>query len=207
MPFGYLLPKPIDARLDCATLNPNPEGTPLLPDSLLTAAKVLAEESGLPWPRVQRVYRELQADEILPRSAGRAVWYASGPSVARLILGILGDQANHSASETVRDFSDAVGPQNENLIDALARELTGETRPTRIAFRSWPGTVDLAQGGSSRSYSPTVAVRGAILKRQPRTTTDVSMDPRVLEGIRQRVTWRSANCPPKGPPERVEGEE
>jgi hypothetical protein len=77
------------------------------PDSMLTAARTLATASRLPWPQVQRVYRDLQAMDFLPISRGRAVWHASPNMMVSLIIGLAVRQGAESAGalkETIELF-------------------------------------------------------------------------------------------------------
>lgn len=62
-------------------------------DSLLAAAKRVAEKSGLEWSYVQRFYRALQGapnkgDGWLPRSLGRNIWAAHPNYVSRLLVAL-----------------------------------------------------------------------------------------------------------------------
>ena len=66
------------------------------PDSLLAAARRLAEGAGLSWAEVQPYYRALQEPggsmqtPWLPKSAGRNVWAAHPHFIARLLFALGG---------------------------------------------------------------------------------------------------------------------
>lgn len=79
------------------------------PHSLLSACKLVAELAGMPWARVQPIYRALQqgnlGEPLLPLSRGRAICLAEPKYVARFLMAIaLTDDANR-AVEQVQTFA------------------------------------------------------------------------------------------------------
>lgn len=64
------------------------------PDSLLNAARKVAEITGRPWSAVQPYYKALQGadndsrDAWLPKSLGRNIWYAHPNYITRLLLAL-----------------------------------------------------------------------------------------------------------------------
>ena len=74
-------------------------------DSLLAAAKRLAEIAGLQWSEVHPYYRTLQAEPSgegwLPKSQGRNIWAAHPHFITRLLVALAGATRPAEASQVV----------------------------------------------------------------------------------------------------------
>ena len=113
-------------------------------DSMLTAAKKLADAAGLPWARVQKYYRALQEhvdigpategwlppDDFagLPKSKGRTVWAAHPNFVARLLVALTATDAPSDFRRAVENFIYATenGGDGQNSEGLLASALADE---------------------------------------------------------------------------------
>lgn len=76
------------------------------PDSLLTAAKKVAQLTNMKWADVQRVYQALQNSQpvILPKSRGRLVSPAVARYLAAILLGVSGSPDPDQAIDTYKLF-------------------------------------------------------------------------------------------------------
>lgn len=172
-----------------------------MPDSLLTAAKTLADALSVPWPRVNAVYRELQDADELPRSTGRRVWYASPNLAARLMVGVAGDLVMIGAGLACRGYGRAVSESGETLEAALAREMVSGGGSVRFSLDGAGRSAYIGQGSSPVvRFSPTLDVVADLIARQPNTILSATIDVRAFEHLRAAVAWRSPDGPPYGPP-------
>jgi hypothetical protein len=77
-------------------------------DSLLTAAKKVADGAGLPWAALQPYYKNLQDGDgspdsaWLPKSLGRNIWYAHQNYISRLLIGFAASSNPLDASASVK---------------------------------------------------------------------------------------------------------
>jgi len=98
---------------------------PPQPDSMIAAAKKVAEIARLPWPAVQRTYRALQAANFLPISRGRSIWYAHPNLIGALLIGMACPEK--ALGERVELFQKATpnadGFEAMNFRNALSRLL------------------------------------------------------------------------------------
>lgn len=105
------------------------------PDSLLMAARKLAEAAGIPWPQVQKTYRALQEEQAwlageahgpaswLPKSSGRNIWAAHPRYLSRLIIALACARDGSGAREAVQ----------------WTRGLTPKGRPLHLSEGDFPG--------------------------------------------------------------------
>jgi hypothetical protein len=106
------------------------------PDTLLTSAKKLASAAKLPWPVVQKVYRELQEADLLPLSQGRRIWYATPELVASLCMGLAFRASGSKISDLVKYFEHSTrggdGWMMHSLITRLGSFLADPTEASKL---------------------------------------------------------------------------
>ncbi len=104
------------------------------PDSLLKAAQHVASIARVPWKDVFPVYRALQREGFLPKSAGRRVYPATPRAIALLIIALA-----TSNGETLDPTWFAAAGEGDagTLMGHIERALTRHEDPallTRITF-------------------------------------------------------------------------
>ncbi|WP_138058677.1 hypothetical protein [Sulfitobacter geojensis] len=109
------------------TENPNQRSQTMQPDSLLDAVKKTATALDLPWPTVQKIYRNLQEQDDfgtfwLPKSQGRKIWFAHPNFVTSIILAVGFSQSRLTAHQSAY----------------LGHILTPNGRPVEITERATP---------------------------------------------------------------------
>lgn len=116
------------------------------PDSLLTAAKKVAEHSGLPWSHVQKAYADLQVEPTymsgeqvgpsnwLPKSVGRNIWAAHPHFVSRLLVALAAASDPSQSREAVQ----------------WTRDLTPDGRPLGITEGDHAGVVNPFEAALTR---------------------------------------------------------
>lgn len=176
-----------------------------MPDSLLTAAKTLADALSVPWPRVNAVYRELQDAEELPRSTGRRIWYASPQLAARLLIGVTGDLVMIGATAACQGYRGAVSDAGKTLEEALASELVAGGDSVRFSLDGTGRNAYIGQGsGPIARFTPALEFQGDLVGRQPHVILSATVDVRAFEHMRAAVAWRLDSEAPYGPPSSLE---
>ncbi|WP_122519193.1 hypothetical protein [Pannonibacter phragmitetus] len=85
------------------------------PDSLLSAARKLADAIGRPWSAVQPYYKALQEPDLdqrtawLPKSLGRSIWYAHPNYITRLLIA-LGGTTNPAEAHATLHWAQELTP-------------------------------------------------------------------------------------------------
>lgn len=145
------------------------------PDSLLNAARRLAQVSGLAWSEVLPFYRALQDnggpsnDCWLPKSAGRNIWAAHPNFIARLMFALGGADSVSGAHEAVElarkmtpggrekhlDEQDAAGvlaPLEREFFEVLT-DFEAAMRLTEVEFRLDRGEIAIVRHSGTTIYS------------------------------------------------------
>ena len=184
-----------------------------MPESLLSAAKKVAELSSLGWADVNRVYRELQDGDRapalppsapatgLPKSTGRNVWFAHPNFVARLLIGLAGRAAGLNPRKTVQQFHDAKADDQElYLEEVLAALLRNPTlADDLLVFELNPDgpCVEINHPKFRGKYIPINTVDRADLMFRPHTfSVSVRVNPRLIMDLAATVQWLPEGYPP-----------
>lgn len=196
------------------------------PDTLLTAAKFLAMAAGKEWSDVQPYYRALQTpphidaegrlvNSWLPKSSGRAIWYAHPNFISRLLIALVGTTIPTGAVEAV-EWTRALTENGRrmrldekpaaNVVPPIEREfyryladptaaddlVDVEFYPDRRQIVFNTKTEGRRVFRPSSSYDEYVAPSGGVQRIFHRAVVDGE----VFREIARGVKWRMTNNPP-----------
>lgn len=192
------------------------------PDSLLHAAKQVAQIAGLPWSAVQPFYRSLQeparveGTAWLPKSVGRNIWYAHPNYVTRLLIALAGVDDPARAHEPV-EWATETTPDGRKMY-LSEKEAAGITPPIEHEFGRFllndavAGTLDNVEVRpdlrsivfNMKSHEPLVYRKYYAYREGP------TLEPQRFKGIHKRgvieglvlnylaktINWRQPSDPP-----------
>lgn len=175
------------------------------PDTLISAAKKVAECARLPWPTVQRTYRALQAAEFLPISRGRSIWYAHPNLIGALLIGMACPERALSDRVTLFQMAtpnaDGFEPLSfRNELSRLLSQPGAADSLEHIVFEiDSDRVVVVTRGGDeARSKVETHYYVDTEHNRIPapliQNRTVISGD--LIRALHAQVNWRSASVPP-----------